>query len=66
MTVKFNATLLDVKDIYTCSAFFSGKGYVEITTEIIDKIERGELIITEYHDEPLREVIYLNATSRLN
>jgi hypothetical protein len=64
--VKFNATLLDVKDIYNCSAFFSGQGYLEITPEIIDKINSGELVITEYHDEPLGEVIYLSAASKNN
>jgi hypothetical protein len=66
MSVKFNATLLDVKDIYNCSAFFSGKGYIEITSDIIDKINNGELIITEYHNESLGEVIYLSAVSKNN
>lgn len=67
MKIKFNATLLDVKNIFICSAFFSdGRGYVEVTTEIIDKIEKGDLVITEYHDEPLGEVIYLSAASKLN
>ena len=56
--IKLNATLSDVKDIYVCSAFFVGQGYKEITPEIIDRIEIGELVITEYHDTPLGEVIY--------
>lgn len=65
--VLIPGTLADVKDIYTCSGFFSdGKGYVEITADIIQKIETGEIVITEYHDGPLGELIYLSASSKLN
>jgi hypothetical protein len=65
--IKLNATLQDVKDMFTCAAFFSdGRGYVEVTSEIIDKINCGELVIIEYHDMPLGEVIYLSAASKLN
>jgi hypothetical protein len=53
--------------MFTCAAFFSdGRGYVEVTSEIIDKINCGELVIIEYHDMPLGEVIYLSAASKLN
>ena len=63
--IKFNATLLDVKDIDTCSVFFSGeqKGHQFLSPEIIDKINTGILLITEYHDNPLGEVLYLSAKS---
>lgn len=42
--------LSEVKDIYTCSAFWGdSKGHTEVTTDIINKIERGDIVITELH-----------------
>lgn len=49
------------------SAFFSdGKGYVGVTKDMIDKIVKGELVVTEYHETPLGNVIYLSGSSKLN
>jgi hypothetical protein len=60
-------TLDKVQDIWTASAFFSdGKGCIEITANIIDKIENGELIITEYQNTPLGEILYLSAKAHNN
>lgn len=51
----------------TLSAFFSdGRGYVPITKQMIYKIKSGQLVVTEYHETPLGNVIYLSAESKLN
>jgi hypothetical protein len=63
--LSYNDFIKQVKNIHSCSAFFIGEGYKRITEEIRNKIKNGELIITEYHDEPLGEVIYLSPSSIL-
>lgn len=54
-----------VKNIYTCCSFIDGEGYKGITDEMRGKIKSGELVITEYHDAPLGEVIYVSPASKL-
>lgn len=49
------------------SAFFSdGRGYVAVTAEMIEKIIKGELVVTEYHETPLGNVVYLSGHSSVN
>jgi hypothetical protein len=58
---------IDEIDKTDLSAFFSdGKAYRHVTEEMIRKIKAGELVITEYHEEPLGNVIYLDASSQFN
>lgn len=55
------------KNIHTTSGFFSdGKGFIELTDSLLEKIKKGDIIITEYQDLPLGEIIYLEAKSTLN
>jgi hypothetical protein len=60
--VNPDLSTIDFSDSFL-SAFFDGQGYKEVTPEIIEKITQGELIVTEYHEEPLGNVIYLSAKS---
>lgn len=61
-----DASMIDYSDS-TLSAFFSdGRGYVAVTEDMINKIIKGELVVTEYHETPLGKVIYLSGHSKLN
>lgn len=56
-------SVIDLADS-TLSAFFSdGRGYVEVTPLIVSKLINGELIISEYHEYPLGNVIYVEANA---
>lgn len=57
--------LREVKDMSSCSVFFCNQ-YREFDEDIMIKLENEELLITEYHDAPLGEVIYLSVNSKLN
>jgi hypothetical protein len=57
--------LKNVKDLGTCCVFFCNQ-YRELTEDIVLKLENEDLLITEYHDMPLGEVIYLSVNSKLN
>ncbi len=63
--LSYDDFIKTVKNIYTCSAFVTGDGYKHITEEMREKIKSGKLVITEYHDEPLGEVIYVSPTANL-
>jgi hypothetical protein len=61
-----NINIDDIK-LENLSAFFGdGKGYVAVTPEMIKKIKEGQLVITEYQETPLGNVIYLSGFSGLN
>lgn len=62
--LSYSDFIKQVKNIYTCCAFIDGT-YKPITEDIRKKIKSGELIISEYHDMPLGEVLYLDAKSNL-
>ena len=60
-----NVNEIDLAD-ETLSAFYSdGRGYIPVTPEMIGKISKDEIVITEYHETPLGNVIYISANSNL-
>ena len=69
MTKKFprpDLSIIDFANEKLCAFFSDGRGYVSVTAEIIDKIIKGELVVTEYHETPLGNVIYLSGHSSVN
>lgn len=66
INISYDEFVKQVRNIYTCCAYIKPEGYIKITDEIIDKLKKGDLVITEYHDAPLGEVIYINTASNLN
>lgn len=66
LNLSYDQFTKQVKNIHTCCAFIIPEGYINITDKIINKLKNGELVITEYHDEPLGEVIYISPASKLN
>lgn len=66
INIRYDDFVKRVRNIHTCCAYIKPEGYIKITYEIIDKLKKGDLVITEYHDAPLGEVIYINAASNLN
>ncbi len=63
-SLSYDEFVKTVKNIHTCCAFVDST-YKQITDSMREKIKAGELLITEYHDQPLGEVIYLEAASIL-
>lgn len=57
---------IDLADDKLSGFFSDGRGYVQVTTEMVSKIISGELVITEYHETPLGNVVYLSAVSKNN
>lgn len=69
MSRKFvhpDITTIDFADSKLSAFFSDGNGYVPVTKEIIDKILAGQLVVTEYHETPLGNVIYVSGHSSQN
>jgi hypothetical protein len=64
--IRPDLSSIDFNDSSLMAFFLDGRGVEELTTDLLDKIVRGSLIVTEYHKYDNCRTIYLAALSELN